>query len=183
MVRTCSMIELTGLCDLHGQTNVGSARMRALWRYHSCSKAKMPRPTNKTHASQRQNWLLPARVKSNSSTPLFAKMRHMPERIPENEAYDIATSSCLRLSECSVASLADDSIVLDLESCRRGVRSVAAAPAAWSSGASAVREAGPLVCGRSMVLEDGVSTSEPSSSSSWVSSANLLLRVNSVMWV
>lgn len=61
------------------------------------------------------------------------------------------------------------------------MRSVAAAPTAWSSGASAVREEGPLVCGRSMVLEDGVRTSELSSSSSWVSSANLLLSVNSVM--
>ena len=74
----------------HGHTNVGSASTRLLCMYHSCSSAKTTRPSTRTHACHLQNWLLPLNVSKSSSTPLFAKSRHMPDRIPEIDAYEEA---------------------------------------------------------------------------------------------
>ena len=52
----------------------------------------MTSPKRSIHACHRQNWFLPAMVRTNNSTPLFANNRHMPDKIPENDAYDIANS-------------------------------------------------------------------------------------------
>jgi hypothetical protein len=62
---------------------------------------------------------LPVKVKSKSSTPLFAKSKHIPDMMPENDAKEMAKTSCVWLpalrSRSGVRSLASElSMVLEM---------------------------------------------------------------------
>ena len=86
----------------------------------------MIRPSTRAQASHRQNWLLPVKVKSKSSTPLFAKSKHIPDMMPENDANKMARNSRVRLIERRVGSTdSDDRELRPSLRSRRGVRSVA----------------------------------------------------------
>ena len=90
--------------------------MSALWRYHSCSKANTPNPRSRSHACHRQNWFFPPRVRSSNSTPLFANNKHIPDSIPEAEAYEIARNNGTReLGPLDNAKVEDVVIEGDLE--------------------------------------------------------------------
>lgn len=112
--------------NAEGHTMVGSANIRALCKYHNCNSANTIRPSTRTQASHRQNWLLPVKVKSKSSTPLFAKSKHIPDMMPENDANKMARISRVRLIERRVGSTdSDERDPRPTLGSRRGVRSVA----------------------------------------------------------
>ena len=64
--------------------------------YHNCSRAKTTKLRTRTQACHLQNWLLPPIVNKSSSTPLLANSRHMPERMPEIDAYEEARKMGVR---------------------------------------------------------------------------------------
>lgn len=64
--------------------------------YQSCRRAKAIKPTRSIHACHLQNWLFPPSVSSRSSTPLLANSKHMPERMPDMDAYDEARNMGVR---------------------------------------------------------------------------------------
>ena len=132
---------------------VGSANTKAFCKYHSCISANMIRPSTRNQASQRQNWLLPVKVRSKSSTLLFAKSKHIPDMMPENDANEMANTSRVRLMERRVGLIdSDGRDLLPTLRSRRGVRSVA-------SGLSMVSEMSGIiseVCGgKWMFIDDG----------------------------
>ena len=144
-----------------GQTMVGSANTRAFCRYHSCISANMIRPSKRIQASQRQNWLLPVKVKSKSSTPLFAKSKHIPDMMPENDANEMAKTNRVRLMERRVELIdSNGRDLLPTLRSRRGVRSVA-------SGLSTVSEMSGIISeacgGKWMFNDDGDMTTEDES--------------------
>lgn len=118
----------------------------------------MIRPDTRTQASQRQNWLLPVKVKSKSSTPLFAKSKHIPDMMPENDANEMAKTSRVRLMERRVRFIdMDGGGLLPTLRSRRGVRSVA-------SGLPVVSETISETCGgRSLFIDEGDKTAEDES--------------------
>lgn len=119
------------MISLHsqGHTRVGSASIRALCKYHSCKSANRIRPRTRTQASHRQNWLLPVKVKSKSSTPLFAKSKHIPDMMPENDANEIAKTTRVRSIERRVGFIGlDERDVPPALWSKSGVRSVASEP-------------------------------------------------------
>lgn len=61
----------------------------------------MTSPETRTHDSQRRNWFLPPNVSRSSSTPLFANIRHIPDMMPDIDAYDMARSIRVRSIESS----------------------------------------------------------------------------------
>lgn len=137
---------------------VGSANISALCRYHSCISANMIRPSTRTQASQRQNWFLPVKVKSRSSTPLFAKSKHIPDMMPENDANEMAKTSRVRLIERRVGLIdSDGRDLLPTLRSRRGVRSVASVLSMVSEMSGIISEA----CGgKLMFIDDGDMTAE-----------------------
>ena len=140
---------------------VGSANTRAFCKYHNCISANMIRPSTRTQASQRQNWLLPVKVKSKSSTPLFAKSKHIPDMMPENDANEMAKTSRVRLIERSVGLIdSDRRDLLPILRSRRGVRSV-------TSGLSMVSGMSGIISedcgGKWMFIDDGDMAAEDES--------------------
>ena len=151
------------MISLHsqGQTRVGSANIKALCKYHSCKSANMIRPSTRTQASQRQNWFLPVKVKSKSSTPLFAKSKHIPDMMPENDANEMAKTSRVRLMERRVGFIdSDGRDLLPTLRSRRGVRSVA-------NGSSMASEVTGIISepcgGRWMFIDEGDKPAEDES--------------------
>ena len=131
---------------------VGAANIRAFCKYHTCISANTISPSTSTQASQRQNWLWPVKVKSKSSTPLFAKSKHIPDMMPENDANEMAKTSLVRLMEWRVGLIdLDGRDLLPTLRSRRGVRSVA-------SGLSMVSEMSGIISeacgGKWMFMED-----------------------------
>ena len=121
----------------------------------------MIKPSTRSQASQRQNWLLPVKVKSKSSTPLFAKSKHIPDMIPEKDANERAKTSRVWLMERRVGLIDSDGRDLPptLRS-RRGVRSVASGLSMVSEMAGIISEA----CGgKWMFIDDGDKTTEDES--------------------
>lgn len=151
------------MISLHsqGQTKVGSANIRALCKYHSCISANMIRPSTRNQASQRQNWLLPVKVKSKSSTPLFAKSKHIPDMMPENDANEMAKTSRVRLMERRVGLIdLDGRDLLPTLRSRRGVRSVASESSMVLEMLGIISE----VCGgKWMFIDDGDMAAEDES--------------------
>ena len=121
----------------------------------------MIRPSTRTQASQRQNWLFPVKVKSKSSTPLFAKSKHIPDMMPENDAYEMAKTSRVRLVERRVGSIdSGGRDLLPTLRSRRGVRSVASGLSMVSEMAGIISEA----CGgRWMFIDEGDKSTEDES--------------------
>ena len=122
----------------------------------------MIRPSTRTQASQRQNWFLPVKVKSKSSTPLFAKSKHIPDMMPENDANKMAKTSRVRLMERRVGFIdSDGSDLLPTLRSRRGVRSVVA------SGLSMTSEVTGIISeacgGRWMFIDEGDKSAEDES--------------------
>ena len=154
--------------------------MRALCRYHSWRRANTPRPRSNTQASHRQNWLLPLIVSNSSSTPLFAKIRHIPDKMPEKDAYEMAMRMrCLSSDFSAPSGVMDESVDWDLRSKRRGVCSVAA-----TSSSSCCRRASVDVCELSIASMLVVGRRRRSDGS-WQGErpASFLFSVNSLIWV
>jgi hypothetical protein len=97
---------------------------------------------------------LPVKVKGKSSNPLFAKNKHIPDMMPENDANEMAKTSCvLRLMERRVGFIdSDGKELLPTLQSRRGVRSVV-------SGLSMVSEMTGIISescgGRWMFIDEG----------------------------
>jgi len=144
---------------LQGQTKVGSASIRALCKYHNCKSANRIRPRTRTQASHCQNWLLPVKVKSKSSTPLFAKSKHIPDMMPENDANEMAKSRRVRAMERRVGFTGSGDVLPALRS-KSGVRSVASV----SSMALEMTGVRSEVCvGKRMSIDEGESSAEDES--------------------
>lgn len=112
--------------DIRGQTIVGSANVKARCRYQSCNNPNKSKARTSIQACHLQNWLSPCNVSSNSSTPLLAKIRHIPARMPENEEKERARRRRVRvMNEYSLAeSETREECTLGALGFRRGVCSV-----------------------------------------------------------